>query len=79
MTRKEEIIQKANEMIPIELVPFKKYFIRGAEWADKHPRNGLVDVDEVCQYLESILLDYAGYYCDNEVIEKLRKVLKKFI
>jgi len=35
MTRKEEIIQKANEMIPIELVPFKKYFIRGAEWADR--------------------------------------------
>lgn len=31
----------------------RKIFISGIEWADKNPRKGLVDIDDVCRYIEN--------------------------
>ena len=30
-------------------------FIEGAEWADQHPRKGLVDIEKACNFLKQFL------------------------
>ena len=37
-------------------------WIHGAEWADQHPRKGLVDIEKACTYLESVFQQLASYY-----------------
>ena len=37
-------------------------FIAGAEWADKNPREGLVDIEKACKAIEDLL---AGYIIRN--------------
>jgi len=51
ITRKEQIQLAANDQIGVELIPFKRYFVLGAEWADRHIRNGLVDIEKACEWL----------------------------
>ena len=70
-TRREEIVQEANLKISIELIPFKKYFILGAEWADDHPRKGMVDIEEVCRFLKNFPTDRT------DIINGLRKAMVK--
>ena len=57
MTREEEIKQAAEEHAKSSLVGSLYYkessFRQGAEWADEHPRKGLVDIDDVCRYIEN--------------------------
>lgn len=50
----------------------------GAEWADKHPRKGLLDIDKVCEYLKTLQYqEYSGgpmiRLVTDEDIENLKK------
>ena len=57
MTREFEILEEARKLHQ------EKYncegvcpdFIKGAEWADSHPRKGLVDIEKVCEVLKNYM------------------------
>lgn len=51
MTREEEIQEKANELYHTH-APYEA-MLAIAKWADEHPRKGLVDIDDVCRYIEN--------------------------
>ena len=47
MTREEEIIQESRIVFPSnELREYQVGFELGAKWADEHPKDNLVDIDE---------------------------------
>ena len=62
MTRKEEIEQAS--ILHSEIVRnnsnIDEDFIAGAEWADAHPRNDVIDVDSIT-YVRNILV---GKFCN---------------
>ena len=43
-------------------------FLTGVEWADEHPKEGLVSIDNVCAYLEMRIDEY--------IIRDLRKTME---
>lgn len=49
MTRKEEIEGEANRTS--NNIDELHSFIQGAEWADENPKKGLVNIDEVCEWI----------------------------
>ena len=55
MNRKEEI-KIASEDMGLWQVG-SAMFQLGAEWADAHPRKGLVDIEDVCKYLDKYLIN----------------------
>ena len=82
MTRKEEILKKAIELVD------EKYQDLGiktthecsvsacqemGEWADSHPRKGLVDIEKACNYIGSHLV---SAYTGKSVIEDFRKAME---
>lgn len=90
MTREEEIIQEskycANGTIDDELA--EMYFIRGAKWADEHPKEGLWDCEKVISFLKehatvenssniNIHINGACYHFVNDFIQDLRKAMEK--
>ena len=48
-------------------------FIGGAEWADQHPRKGLVDIEKVCEYL---MKNDKGFILTEMSITELRKAME---
>ena len=81
MTRKEEIHKKAIELVD------KKYQDLGiktthecsvaacqemAEWADSHPRKGLVDIEKVCDWLKENSTYYPYYIPDAKENKTIR-------
>lgn len=57
-------------------------FIGGAEWADQHPRKGLVDIEKACQKLEKCMYDnlmFQGRLHRKEVIETFIEDFKKYL
>jgi len=89
MTRREQIIDYANSFkgIGVENEELKETIrmavIDGALWADEHLKDGLVDIDKVCEYLANhidkglvIYNDYTWLKRD-EFIEKLKKEINK--
>lgn len=54
---------------PVDRNVGKADFIAGANWADEHPRKGLVDIDKVCEFLRTTTFPY-------KLIEKLRKAME---
>lgn len=55
MTRIEKILQSAQEYTSSgDYSPsLKDCFIAGVKWADENPKEGLVNIDKVCQWLEN--------------------------
>ena len=51
-------------------------FEEGVKWADENPKKGLVDIDEVCEWLNDHLDDYGHDYYDY-LIADLRKKMEK--
>ena len=93
MTREEEIKQngrKYTEPLADGLYfgdsPMTKVrvhaFIKGAEWADQHPKEGLWDAEKVCNILRN-KMDSNWFYENIEranydsIIEDLRKAMEK--
>ena len=64
----------------IELV--EKAFIEGAKWADEHLKEGLVSIDEVCEWIEDNIFDFPWYDWDKtmsvkDITNELRKTMKE--
>lgn len=87
MNRQEQITKAAKAYvkdittdIPATL---QVMFIKGAEWADEHPKDGLVSIDKVCEYLANHIDKGLVIYNNNtwlkrdEFIEKLKKEINK--
>lgn len=63
MTREEEIKQAAKNRAdqyehPVDWNNCYHHYIQGVEWADQHPRKGLVDIEKACEWLS----DYIKYF-----------------
>ena len=68
MERKEEIIQASEEFGFFKAA--EAMFTAGAEWADHHPRKGLVDIEKVCKFLD-------GYsFIPTYVINELKQAME---
>lgn len=64
MARNEQIYQAAQRYSD-SMDEFQRYhtypkegFRAGAEWADKHPKKGVVSLYEVCSWLQNNIDDY---------------------
>lgn len=76
MTREEEIIQAADECYPT-WEEHNAGFYQGAEWADQHPRKGLVDIEKVIEYMKkNSRFDYL-LETDWEILDDLRKAMEE--
>lgn len=51
-------------------------FIGGAEWADQHPRKGLVDIEKACKNLKSVCTIILCFKEDCIVKRLLKRLLK---
>ena len=70
MTRKEEIWNQA-------LISHKNCYadyVNGAEWADEHPKKGLVNIKNVCKWLKE---NASGYSRNDLGIEYMINELKQ--
>ena len=81
MTRKEKIEQQA--LLDEDAYADNNYhaFKRGVEWSDENPKEGLVNIDKVCKYLESLVYQEFGggpleRTFSDEDIEDFRKAMK---
>lgn len=63
----EDLIYRAN---------INPDFINGANWADEHPRKGLVDIEKVCKWMnESLVIeDSKKWYVNNKITLKERMI-----
>ena len=83
MNRKEEIDKNAHEHFAHGCQgSLIDAYIEGAEWADEHPKEGLVDIERVCEYLSKLTYqEYAGgpmiRQFDSAEFEKFRKAMEK--
>ena len=71
MTRDEQIKNFANSQVDCEFFNENLYngILIGAKWADEHPKEGLVSIDKVCNYL--------GMRLDEYIIRELRKAMEE--
>lgn len=82
MTRKEEIRQYLKERnIPITSLEANS-IIEGIEWADEHPKQGLISINKACEWLKDELFEDVAepnpyYYSD--VKSKTYNFLENFI
>ena len=54
--------------------------IIGAKWADKNPKEGLVSIDKVCEYLQDVLYEVAtGVTCTPDVMSIESTTMEDFI
>jgi hypothetical protein len=85
MTREEEIHNAAMEVskrwrreeqpTQDEIIAYDAA-VTMAKWADSHPREGLVDIEKACTYLESVFKQLAGYYSGAEYTDAFRKAME---
>lgn len=88
MTREEEKIQAANNyglnarlgyprvMDETDRMIHKAY-IAGFDYADQHPRKGLVDIEKVIEYMKKNSRFKYLLETDWEVLEDLRKAMEE--
>ena len=51
----------------------KEGYIAGAQWADLHPRKGLVDIEKACEWLKNTEIGTFPY----KLIEEFRKAMEE--
>ncbi len=81
MTREEEIKQAAKNRAdqyehPVDWNNCYHHYIQGAEWADQHPRKGLVDIEKVIEYMKKNSRFNYLLETDWEVLDDLRKAME---
>lgn len=95
MTRKEEILKKACEFVDkryqdVGILTTHEASVAACqdmvEWADEHPRKGLVDIEKVCNFLSNIdikkyissLTDGVGFVNIHigDIIEDMKKAVE---
>lgn len=52
MTREEQIYSAAINDCDLYGEDNHFQFTRGAKWADEHPKEGMVSIDKVCEWIE---------------------------
>ena len=96
MTRKEKIQEAAEHYEQVDATNLacdygwgdrdiqQQCFKAGVEWADQHPRKGLVDIEKVCDFIEENIDNYLYINRDwnapqikSNFIEDLRKAMEK--
>lgn len=91
MTREEQIIEagtyhlcesrppktSGHNMHELAYINRNLAFEAGAKWADENPKEGLVSIEKVCEYLESAIKPYLGYYATCDFVDTFRKVMEK--
>ena len=53
-------------------------FIRGAKWADDNPKNELISINKVCEYLESAIRPYMSSSATYDFVDNFRKGIENF-
>ena len=51
----------------------KDGFVAGAQWADEHPKKGLVDIDRACEWLKNTEIGTFPY----KLIKEFRKAMEE--
>jgi hypothetical protein len=59
--KREEEINLATRNAFLKAGVDKESYRQGAEWADRHPRQGLVDIDKACAWLAENFIGECGY------------------
>lgn len=88
MTREDEIRSAASDHRDWVCCGFIDFvadarsdsFSEGAEWADKHPRKGLISIDKVEKYLREHIILYARATTldqQKEWFDNFRKVMEE--
>lgn len=84
MSRIDGIKQASNLVFKIRLCP-RTAFIRGAQWADQHPKEGLWDSKKVIEWIKNNAGSYlednhkfgeGSEYCTTELLDDLRKAME---
>lgn len=55
----------------------KNIVIDSIKWADSHPKDGLVDLEKVCDWWEPRIECYAGYYQGGDLMRYFREEIIK--
>lgn len=79
MTRIEKILQSAQEYTSSgDYSPsLKDCFIAGVKWADENPKNGLVSLDKVCEWIaDAYLYGVLDKNCD-AIINDFKKAMEE--
>ncbi|MBR5297443.1 MAG: hypothetical protein IKU29_06220 [Parabacteroides sp.] len=77
MTRKERLKKYLEERnIPIDSLEANS-ILEGIEWADEHPKEGLVSIDKVYEYLNKNIFQSYTYNAGNKI--GYLKVNNKFV
>ena len=84
MTRKEEIKKGAFDAFPNEGWERQRVsFVQGALWADEHPKEGLVDIDKVCEWLKEMMQGHivlevlTGEHYEADLIKDFKKAMEE--
>ncbi len=82
MERQKEIQQAAFKIVGGNIYDeyFRKEFIKGAEWSDEHPKEGLVSIDKIIDWLMQHINDYIVRGRDIDyMFDDLRKAIQNEI
>lgn len=91
MIREEEIINQAvkEQSQLYQSSEWRAGFISGAKWADEHPKEGLVNLKDACEWLELRVSEYFPVdtnecgtpFCESwiKAQEERIKAIKEFI
>ena len=49
-------------------------FVAGATWSDEHPKKGLINIDDVCEWIDEHIWDYIKTRClsDFEILDEVK-------
>lgn len=61
------------------IIEQEEWFIKGAEWSDKHPKKGLVNIEKACEWLDNNAEDYTidGGLSIENLIYSFEKAMEK--
>ena len=77
MTRKERLKKYLEEHnIPIDSLEANS-ILEGIEWADEHPKEGLVSIDKVCEWIEEHMREFCMEAAESAMISWLRKSMEE--
>lgn len=77
MTREEQIEREA--LLDYDAYADNNYhaFKRGVAWADEHPKEGLVSIDRVCDWIEEHMNEFCMEAAEASMISWLRKAMEE--
>lgn len=56
----------------------REIWLKGAEWADEHPKEGLVDINKACEFLTHYCNQHGVYPTKRvEIIEQFKKAMEE--